>query len=134
MAVIFPLVIASLEISIPGNFVKRDDDEGCKGENTEYILEDIYYWVRIGSILLNVVVFAVITIKLRRMAIYKHTTSVSLGDGDTPSKHKSFFSTSSRRTTDVLDEPSAAIHELVRRMKYYPIVQVLVRRYLTNLY
>ena len=127
MAVIFPLIIATLEISLPGNLVKSDD-EGCSEEGNQYIFNDIYYWVRIGSILLNVVVFVIITIKLRRMAIYKRPDKISYEDGESPSKQKSSFGLPSRRAGEVFDEPSAAIRALVRRMKYYPIVQAFVRR------
>jgi len=124
VAVVFPLIVATLEVSFPGNLVKSDDG-GCAETGHLYIFQDIYYWVRIGSILLNVVVFIVISLKLRRMAIYKPSSNND--DGESPSKQKRTFGTTLRRAGDVFDEPSAAIHALVRRMKYYPIVQVLVR-------
>jgi len=81
--------------------VPTDDEYGCGGGSAYYVFTDIYYWGRVASIGLNLVVFAIISVKLRKMAINE-------GAG---SNH------------------SAAIFALVRRMKYYPIAQLLTRRF-----
>ena len=95
-----PLVLAIVELSLANVIVKTDDEQACVGGSDYYIFNDIYYWGRVASIVLNVVIFVVISVKLRYMAINEGANS----------------------------HHSAAILALVRRMKYYPIAQVFIRR------
>eukprot|EP01036_Dinobryon_divergens_P031537 gene31537-40951_t len=99
IAVVLPLVLATLEVTLNNVIVETDDEQACGGGSDYYIFIDIYYWVRVASIGLNVVIFAVISVKLRYMAINEGADS----------------------------HHSAAIFALVRRMKYYPIAQVFIR-------
>lgn len=99
-----PLVLAILEVTLNNVIVETDDEQACDGGSDYYIFIDIYYWVRLASIGLNVVIFAVISVKLRYMAINEGADS----------------------------HHSAAIFALVRRMKYYPIAQVFIRRCFLN--
>ena len=103
IAVVLPLVFSILTVSMANVIVPTDDEYKCGSGSAYYIFSDIYYWGRVASIGLNLVVFAIISVKLRKMAINE-------GAG---SNH------------------SAAIFALVRRMKYYPIAQLLTRRFLS---
>jgi len=123
-----PLVLASLDVSYPNSIIRSSDDEGCGVGSSHYVFENIYYWVRIGSILFNVVLFVAITIKLQLMGIYKsaiHDVTVQ--------QHKNKIANNTtaetQKTGAELDNPSAAIHALVQRLKYYPFIQTILRMY-----
>lgn len=88
--------------------MESDDGEGCTTTATGDIFNGLYYWGRIASIAINVSVFVLISIKMHYMNIDQRSRNPILGGHAI--------------------NPSAAIGALVRRLKYYPIVQVLVRR------
>jgi hypothetical protein len=85
------------------------------------VVSQIYYWARILSIIFNIGGYFLLVYRLNHVLKYTvasaGSTSASASAGSTP---KSQYSTSPPRAGN----PLAA---LVRRFKYYPIIQVLSR-------
>ena len=88
-----------------GNFLDNDGG-GCSSAGSTYIFVYIYYWTRNVLIAVNIVVFLLISIRLHYLVKLLQTSSGGGGGEATP-----------------------AIAALVRRIKYYPLVQVLCRRF-----
>ncbi len=70
-----------------------------KDEDTIQVLNQIYYWTRIGSILFNVAIHGLISLKLHRMGYAAGGTAAT-------------------------EDP---VRVLASRIKYYPIVQIVTR-------
>ena len=78
---------------------------GCSATGYSYIFTNIYYWTRIVSIVMNAVVFIRVSIRLHYLSEIPQMRDPSANDA-TP-----------------------ALIALIRRMKYYPLIQVFIRRY-----
>ena len=85
------------------NFVNKGGE--CSATGYTYIFIDIYYWTRIVSIIVNAVVFIRISVRLHYLSRLPQLQDPNAND-TTP-----------------------ALIALVRRMKYYPLIQVFIRRY-----
>ena len=85
------------------NFVNTGGKCSATGYTDIFIA--IYYWARIVSIVLNAVVFIRISIRLRYLSKLPQSRDPSANDA-TP-----------------------ALLALIRRIKYYPLIQVFIRRY-----
>ena len=103
LAVGGPFIFAAVQVSMPENFVNTGG--GCSATGYTYIFIDIYYWARIASILMNAVVFIRISVRLHYLSKLPQSRDPSANDA-TP-----------------------ALMALIRRMKYYPLIQVFIRRY-----
>ena len=95
-----PLIFAINLFFLPGNF--SDTSPGCdfSGPNAP-VFVNVYYWIRIISIVANAAIFIRISIRLNYLTKLPQSGT---------------------------DEATAALAALVRRVKYYPIIQVLIRR------
>lgn len=98
LAALFPLCVALLQV-ILGVITFDKDDDSCEyaGSTEGFIARGLYYWTRILSIVVNVIIYISITVKINRMT-------------DTWNGKK-----------------YDALTELAARMKYYPLFQALSR-------
>lgn len=98
VAVIFPAFIALLQIALDViSFDESDDSCEYKDNEEGYAVRGLYYWSRIASIIMNVIIYISITVKINNM--------VETSKGG---KYE-------------------ALTELAARMKYYPLFQALSR-------
>ena len=155
-AVGMPLLLAVLEVSLPGVLVETDDNQlRCTFGSSPFslCLEYVYYWGRLLSIVVNFVIFGCVSVRLRRMAI-TGGNAVYRGGTGSHSSHSYFSSSrglnkdtsdslraaiinrnredypsesSSNVGTSVTKNQSQAISALADRMRYYPLVQALCR-------
>eukprot|EP01036_Dinobryon_divergens_P022964 gene22964-31270_t len=98
-AVVCPLIFAITLVTLPGNF--SHDSVRCNlNGRSAYIFLDAWYWIRIVSILINAAIFIRISIRLNYLTKLPQSGT---------------------------DEVTEALTALVRRVKYYPIIQVFIR-------
>ena len=100
-AVVVPLIFTITLITFPGNYSHDSLRCNLNGRNS-YIFLYAWYWFRIFSILINAAIFIRISIRLNYLTKLPQSGT---------------------------DEATAALTALVRRVKYYPIIQVFIRRY-----
>ena len=98
-----PFIFAIAQVSVQENF--SNTGNGCSATGYSYIFTNIYYWARIVSIVVNAVVFISVSVRLHYLSELPQMRDPSANDS-TP-----------------------ALMTLIRRMKYYPLIQVLIRRY-----
>jgi hypothetical protein len=149
VAVGFPLILAVLEVSVTTTLVATDDYAVCmsSGSPLSLILDGVYYWGRLLSIIYNFIVFFLITRKLKMMGIDgkpssdlgtlnpvvfsgvgTHTREATSSTTNTTSNNTSTASPTSTPHIELASNTqSLAIYALVERMKYYPFVQAICR-------
>lgn len=148
LAVGFPLVLAICEVSISGVLEPYDDDvSGCGFSHalSGDIIQGIYYFGRVASIIVNFAVFASVSLILNKRkttttpTIIITTTTVTRTISSTSSNTARSSNTlkngslsakptrNSRSADGIMVSPEDALIILVGRMQYYPLVQVISR-------
>lgn len=122
-SVVLPFIVAvmAMFVIVPAG---QDDDKPfsfCAYGTSKLsdIVAGIYYWGRIYSIIVNIVVFLFISCKITNMHLKVSFAHLSESTNSS--------SLSNRRVSRSVEQQNLAIATLVSRLKYYPIAQVISR-------